>query len=77
MLVLPDIIANAGGVISAAVEYAGGTRADAFSTIDERVRANTTAMLERSIADDVSPRRAALTLARQRLDAAVALRRFA
>lgn len=76
VLVLPDFIANAGGVICAAVEYAGGTRAAAFSTIDERIRANTSAMLERCVADDVSPREAASTLARQRLDAATALRRF-
>jgi len=76
VLVLPDFIANAGGVICGAVEYAGGTRNDAFSTIDERIRANTADMLERSEAHDLLPRVAADSIARQRLEAAMAIHRF-
>ncbi|HXZ86307.1 MAG TPA: Glu/Leu/Phe/Val dehydrogenase, partial [Myxococcota bacterium] len=41
VLLVPDFIANAGGVICAAVEYHGGTQAQALATIDEKIRANT------------------------------------
>ncbi len=76
ILTLPDFIANAGGVICGAVEYAGGTKADAIRVIDEKIRANTSAMLAAATADRISPRAAATRFARQRLDAAMALRRF-
>ena len=46
VLVLPDFVANSGGVICAAVEYAGGTATQAFAAIEERIRANTGQMLD-------------------------------
>jgi glutamate dehydrogenase/leucine dehydrogenase len=75
VLVLPDFIANAGGVICGAVEYAGGTRSEALRTIDERIRSNTRAMLERAEAEGVAPRTAAMTITRQRVLRAMAVRR--
>jgi len=45
VLVLPDFIANAGGVICAAVEFRGGTESAALALIDEKIRANTEAVL--------------------------------
>jgi glutamate dehydrogenase (NAD(P)+) len=77
VLVIPDFIANAGGVICGAVEYAGGGERQAFETIEEKVRANTRAVLEASRDDKVAPREAAVALARQRVEAAMALRRWA
>jgi glutamate dehydrogenase/leucine dehydrogenase len=76
ILSVPDFIANAGGVICAAVEYRGGSARDAFATIDERIRANTRAVLEESRASGEAPRRAALRLAERRLRAAMATRRW-
>lgn len=76
VLILPDFIANAGGVICAAVEYAGGTRSDAFRVIDERIRANTAEVLARVDAGAPTTRAAAVGLARDRLDTAMSLRRF-
>ena len=46
VLVLPDFIANAGGVICAATEYRGATEAAALALIDEKIRANTEAVLD-------------------------------
>lgn len=43
VVVLPDFIANAGGVICAAIEYRGGTERAALALIDEKIRANTEA----------------------------------
>jgi len=76
VLSLPDFIVNAGGVICAAVEYHGGTQMLAFQTIEEKIRENTRAMLEAMRARNVSPRQAAVDLARQRVISATACRRF-
>jgi glutamate dehydrogenase (NAD(P)+) len=71
---VPDFIANAGGVICAAVEYHGGTQAQAFAAIEERIRANTQEVLERARADDVLPREAAIRMTRSRLQEAMGYR---
>jgi len=76
VLVLPDFIANAGGVICGAVEYAGGTKAEAFRMIDDQVRTNTAVMLEASAASGELPRTVALGTARRRVETAMATRRF-
>jgi glutamate dehydrogenase (NAD(P)+) len=76
ILSVPDFVANAGGVICASVEYHGGTRTAAFATIEEKVSANTEAVLAAARSDGVLPRAAAETLARERVMAAMALRRW-
>ena len=73
---LPDFVVNAGGVICGAVEYAGGTEADALRTIDQRIRTNTSEMLDRADATGMTPRDAALGSAVQRVEEAMATRRF-
>jgi glutamate dehydrogenase (NAD(P)+) len=67
VLVLPDFIANAGGVICGAVEYAGGTARQAFDVIEEKIRANTREVLEQSVAEGITPRAAATLMARARV----------
>lgn len=76
VLVLPDFIANAGGVICAAVEYHGGSEATAMTAIEERIRANTTAVLEAAARDKILPRAAAIRLAESRVRSAMGLRRW-
>ncbi len=76
ILVVPDFIANAGGVICGSVEYHGGDRDDAFAAIEARVRSNTEAVLERATSAGIAPREAALARAEERVRAAMALRRF-
>lgn len=76
VLLVPDFIANAGGVICAAVEYAGGTEHQALAVIAEKIRANTEAVLERARRDEIPTRRAAEALARERLATAMRFRRF-
>ncbi|MGO9360296.1 MAG: Glu/Leu/Phe/Val family dehydrogenase [Xanthobacteraceae bacterium] len=76
VLVVPDFIANAGGVISASLEYRGGTQRAAFDYVDERIRANTRAVLEQSRRDKVLPRTAAVMLAERRVRAAMKTRRW-
>ena len=76
MLCVPDFIANAGGVICAAVEFGGGTESQVFPIIDEKVRSNTEETLERSERDGTLPREAATEMARERLADAMQYRRF-
>ena len=75
VLVLPDFIANAGGVISAAVEYHGGTESAAFAAIAEKIDRNTRAVLA-TVSKETPPRAAAIALAKSRVDAATATRRW-
>ena len=73
---LPDFIANAGGVICAAVEYAGGTRSQAFATIEERIRGNVAEVLDRASSGDRLPVDAARDMAEARVRRAMATRRW-
>jgi glutamate dehydrogenase/leucine dehydrogenase len=74
ILVVPDIIANAGGVICGAAEARGLTAAQAFVDISERMRTATTEWLDR-LASAASPRQAALEMATDRIRAATSYRR--
>ncbi len=75
ILVIPDLIANAGGVICAAMEYHGGTQAMAFAAIDERIRINTREVLGEATRGGRRPREVADDLARRRVHQAMAYRR--
>jgi glutamate dehydrogenase (NAD(P)+) len=76
VVVVPDFIANAGGVICAAMEYAGATRAAAFDAIAERIRANTENVLTEVKQHGVLPRLAAERLAVSRVRQAMSCRRY-
>ena len=76
VLCLPDFIANAGGVICAAMEYQGASEAAAMGAIEEKVRQNTEAVLAETDRQQITPREAATILAVERVQAAMALRRW-
>jgi glutamate dehydrogenase (NAD(P)+) len=48
VLILPDFVVNAGGVICAATEYHGGSESTVFALIEDRIRRNTAAVIEQS-----------------------------
>jgi glutamate dehydrogenase (NAD(P)+) len=75
VLCVPDFIANAGGVICAALEYHGATESSVFAVIEERIRSNTEAVLEAATKRGVLPRQAAVELATVRIRRAMGLRR--
>lgn len=76
VLVVPDFIANAGGVICAAMEYRGASQSHALAAIEEKLRANTEQVLEQSRRRGIPPREAALDLAMQRVKRAMTYRRW-
>ena len=73
--VVPDFIANAGGVICAAVEYRGGSQSDALKTIEELVHRNTAEVMTNAKSSGETPRAAARALARARVRKAMSYRR--
>ncbi|WP_372723595.1 Glu/Leu/Phe/Val dehydrogenase [Immundisolibacter sp.] len=74
--VVPDFIANAGGVICAAFELQGATEGAALAAVEERIRANTATVLDRAQATGNTPRQAAETLALERVRGAMQTRRW-
>jgi glutamate dehydrogenase (NAD(P)+) len=76
VVVVPDFIANAGGVICAAMEYRGATESQAFQTIEEKIRSNVEAVLSQAAALQVPPRQAAIRIAGARVEEAMSWRRF-
>ncbi|VVB98697.1 Glutamate dehydrogenase 2 [uncultured archaeon] len=69
VLIVPDFVANAGGVISSYVEFIGGSEKEMFSMVKEKITANTRLVLERARDGDL--REAALSIAEERVIAAM------
>ena len=67
VLIIPDIIANAGGVISSYVEYIGGSEEQMFRTVEEKITKNVRHILELSKEEEITPREAALKIAKKRV----------
>lgn len=66
-LVVPDFIANAGGVIAGSVELRKGTVEESFELAGRQIRTNTQTMLERARSEGTLPREAAEAMARDRV----------
>jgi glutamate dehydrogenase (NAD(P)+) len=75
-LSIPDFIANAGGVICAAMEYQGATEHAVFETIEEKIRNNTQTVLELTEKEGCLPSEAAKGMAMQRVHKAMDMRRW-
>jgi len=72
ILVLPDMLVNAGGVIGSYAEYKGKTADEAFALIDSKIRKNTTLVLDRSADTGTIPRVVAMDIAMERVAEAMA-----
>ncbi|MBF0506959.1 MAG: Glu/Leu/Phe/Val dehydrogenase [Nitrospirae bacterium] len=76
ILSIPDFIANAGGVIMAAMEYAGNTEGEAFQAISKRIKENTQLIIEKSLREHIPPRQAAEHIAKDRVFSAMCYSRI-
>ncbi|MEW6328764.1 MAG: Glu/Leu/Phe/Val dehydrogenase [Candidatus Micrarchaeota archaeon] len=63
--IVPDLVANAGGVISSYIEFTGGTKEQMFKTVEEKITKNTRLVLEKSGCKDA--RRVAIGIAKERV----------
>ncbi len=64
---VPDFIANAGGVIMAAMEYKRKIEREAFDAISTKIKTNTKLVLERSMREHSVPRQVAVEIAQERV----------
>ncbi|MBS3056322.1 MAG: Glu/Leu/Phe/Val dehydrogenase [Candidatus Aenigmarchaeota archaeon] len=66
-IIVPDFIANAGGVISSYVEYVHGNEKQMFEMVKEKVSKNTELVLRESEKIKTDPRTTALKIAQKRI----------
>lgn len=66
-LVIPDFIANAGGVIAGSVELRRGTVEEAFRQASRQIRTNVRTMLDEANSAGITPREAAEHIALRRV----------
>src|SRR3989338_7110773 len=64
--VIPDFVANSGGVISSYIEYIGGTEKEIFRMVEEKISKNTKMILKKS-GKSKTPRDAAMETAMERV----------
>ncbi len=67
VLIVPDFVANAGGVISSYVEYIEGTSETMFKMVEERIVKNTKIVLDTARDKQIMPRDAAMDIVMQRV----------
>ena len=67
VVIIPDFLANAGGVIGSYVEYKNGTEEEAFSLIESKIKKNTELVVRDSIDRKLTPRQVALEIAQTRV----------
>lgn len=73
VVVLPDFVANAGGVISSYCETVNMNSDQMFKMVEHKLKANTKIMMERAQADN-DTRKAAMGIARERVEEAMKYR---
>jgi glutamate dehydrogenase/leucine dehydrogenase len=67
VLVVPDFVANAGGVISSYAEYMGKTVGDMFPLVEEKIKKNTKLVLDNAKKKKCSCRDAAMDISVKRV----------
>lgn len=74
ILIVPDFVANAGGVISSYAEYRGYNPKKMFALVEKRIKTSAKSVLEKSIKQKINPRTIALAIAKEKVEAAMSLR---
>ena len=75
VLIVPDFIANAGGVISSYAEYRGWSAEKMFKLVEQKISLLTKQVITASLAQKKNPRAVALALAEAKIRAAMKKRR--
>lgn len=68
VLIIPDFVANAGGVISSYAEYRGYNPKKMFEMVEIKITKNTKSILEESIKKNKNPRSMALKIAKDKIE---------
>jgi len=75
ILIVPDFVANAGGVISSFAEYKGYSLEKMFSLVERKIEKSTKAVLKESLRLNQNPRKIAVNLAKEKILAKKAKRK--
>lgn len=75
VMILPDIVANAGGVISSYAEYRGYNPKRMFDTVEKKIRASTLRVMNASSKKRLFPRDVAMKIAKARVESAMEKKR--
>lgn len=67
ILVVPDFVANAGGVISSYVEYINGSEKEMFAMVEKKITRNTALVLTQAEKKKCPPRETAMAVAKERV----------
>ena len=68
VLVVPDFVANAGGVISSYAEYRGYNHEKMFKLVERKIKNTATAVLNQSLKEKRSPRKVAMEIAVKKVE---------
>src|SRR3989304_554508 len=67
-MIVPDFVANGGGVVSSYAEYRGYTQERAFELLEKKVKETTRLVLEKSIKEGTNPREVGMEIAKERIE---------
>jgi len=67
ILIVPDFVANAGGVISSFAEYKGYSLKKMFSLVEKKIKNSTKMVLKESLRLNQNPRKIAINLAKEKI----------
>jgi glutamate dehydrogenase (NAD(P)+) len=67
VMIVPDILANAGGVISSYAEYSGYNPKRMLELVQKKIRQNTIRVLETALDQNIETREAGVKLAKERI----------
>ena len=67
VMVVPDILANAGGVISSYAEYRGYNPKRMLELVQRKIRQNTVKVIETALTKNIELRDAAMIIAKERI----------
>src|SRR3989339_2102159 len=68
VLVVPDFVANAGGVISSYAEYRGYSHEKMFKLVERKIKNTATAVLKQSLKENRNPREVAMEIAVRKVE---------
>ncbi len=67
VFVLPDFVANSGGVISSYCEWKGYSEKTMFRIVEEKIKKNTRLVVKESVKKKENPRKVAMEIAKKRI----------
>ncbi|PIP46570.1 MAG: hypothetical protein COX15_00210 [Candidatus Colwellbacteria bacterium CG23_combo_of_CG06-09_8_20_14_all_42_19] len=67
ILIVPDFVANAGGVVSSYAEYRGYNPKRMFELVERKIKKTAKLVLEKALKENKNPREVALNIAKRKL----------